>query len=116
MARSSFLSSTRRRGSISFVSIMIYAAGWKNDVAMCGESVEGGKRSTISGCGPSRVAAGFAERVFHIGDSLLDLFDFFLLCRDLGVFLVDVLASVLFREGLLWIRVILELGFVIFAL
>src|ERR1700675_404750 len=97
MARSSFLSSTRRRGSISFVSIMIYAAGRKNDAAMCGESVEAGKWSTSSGCGPSRVAAGFAQRVFHIGDALLDLFDFLFFGRDFGVVLVDIFAGILFR-------------------
>ncbi len=77
---------------------------------------KGYARPYRSGRGPSRVAAGFAQRVFHIGDALLDLLDFLLLCGDLGIFLVDIFAGVPFRKGLLRVGIILQLGFAILAL
>src|SRR6266481_5242655 len=132
MARNSFLSSTRRRGSISLVSIMFCAASQKNDATMCGESAgrDGSwyflvdsrelagrwTRPLRLGRGPARVAAGFAQGLFHIADLLLDLVDFLLLCRDLGVFVVDILAGVLLGKGFLRVTVILHLRLVVFAL
>src|SRR6267378_2620049 len=69
-----------------------------------------------SGRGPARVATGLAQRLFHTADLLLELVDFLLLCRDLGIFVVDIVASVLLRKGLLRVTVILHLRLVIFAL
>src|SRR6266446_589810 len=132
MVRNSFLSSTRRRGSISFVSIMFCEMSRKNDAAMCGESAGPGSGYRLSllgwrglagkpglyssGRGPARIAAGLAQCLFHIADLLLELVDFLLLCRDLSVFVVDILAGVLLGKGFLRVAVILHLRLVVLAL
>src|SRR5579859_6593941 len=124
MARNSFLSSTRRRGSISFGFIMIQAASRKNPGAMCGEVKRRPSpwpppavwKKTGSASGPAGIAAGFAQGLFHVADALLDLVDFLFLGRDLGVFFVYILAAVLLGERLLGIAVILHLRFVVLAL
>ncbi len=69
-----------------------------------------------SGRGPARVAAGLAQRFFHIADLLLELVDFLFLGRDLRIFVVDILARVLLRKRFLGVAVILNLRLVIFAL
>src|SRR5262245_30244003 len=89
MARSSFLSSTRRRGSMGRL-----------------------KKSA----GPAGIPTAGAQLVFHVAELLLQIGNLFLLGLDLGGFLVDFGASVLFVHGLLRIGIILNIGLLQFAL
>ena len=66
--------------------------------------------------GPSRVAAGLLQLVFHIGELLLKLGNLLLFRVNFGLRIVDVLAGVLLLHGFLRVGIILNLGLLQFAL
>src|ERR1700693_1280724 len=65
---------------------------------------------------PARVTAGVVKLVFHVAELLLEVGNFFFLSGNFIVFLVNFLACELFVHGLLWVRVILQIGFFSFTL
>ena len=65
---------------------------------------------------PARVTPGAVKLVFHVAELLLEVGNFFFLSGNFIVFLVNFLACELFVHGLLWVRVILQIGFFGFAL
>src|SRR6266853_4834930 len=65
---------------------------------------------------PARVTPGAVKLVFHVIELLLEIGNFFFLRGNFVVLLVNFLACELFVHGLLWVRVILQIGFFSFAL
>src|SRR5256885_11871119 len=111
MARSSFLSSTRRSGSISFVCSTDKPQRRGRYQHMCGDM----QRQLLL-ARPAWIAVGPAKGVFCIAPLLFQVCNLFLLSFDLRCLLVYFLAGILLLHCLGGIRIILNAVLVFFAL
>ena len=66
--------------------------------------------------GPAGVAAAGAQLVFHITELLFESGDFLFLGFHFGVLIVDFVARELLFQGFLRVGIVLEIGFLAFAL
>src|SRR5260370_33339428 len=112
MARSSVLSSTRSKGSIGFEKFRKYACAASDAANQDEPRVVPFTRLAR----PARITAGTAKLVLQAAELLFEVGNFFFLGGNFIVLLVDIRARILFLHGLLWVRVILEIGFFGFTL
>src|SRR5882762_11357734 len=143
MVRSSCLSSTRRRGSISFVSTTNPIAFWEQQEtrvqrreAVSARPMQADIRSSVLSLGrealyqqlatfnlrlyllarPPGIAVRLPQLVFEGIQPLPQVGNFLLLGVDFRRLVVDVSPGVLLGHGFLWVRIVLQLRFFQFAL